>query len=110
MDNDTNSTDEKVKEWSEMSGIEMKAITLSIAQGYRDGGVEVTDGRIFRILCLGKPKCVLGYRGGKLTNFRVHNDSVDLMRLIADSYVQRSLIEEIEEEFPDMLDPMGEEE
>ena len=97
---------EKVKEWREMSEYELKVVTVIHANGFREGGVNVSDERMFSILELGKPKCVFGYVDGKLKYARIHKDSVDVMRVITNNYLHKSVPEEIEEKFPDMLDEM----
>tara|TARA_E500000318_G_scaffold112008_1_gene133319 strand:+ start:7676 stop:8011 length:336 start_codon:yes stop_codon:yes gene_type:complete len=109
MANIEDSANEKVKEWGELSAYELKVITVIHANRFRDGGVSVSDERMFRILKLGAPKCVFGYREGKLKYARIHKDSVDVMKVITNNYLQKSPLEEIEEEFPDMLDEMRKE-
>ncbi|MEM9363641.1 MAG: hypothetical protein AAGA43_13465 [Bacteroidota bacterium] len=109
MGNDTNDANEKVKEWTEMSPYELKVVTVIHANGFREGGVNVSDEHMFRILKLGKPKCVFGHIDGKLKYARIHEDSADIMKMLCNNYLEKSILEEIEEEFPDMLDPMGNE-
>ncbi len=99
-------TIETAKLWHEMDDYEKKVIIVVHAQGFRDGGVDVTDERMFRILNTGKPKCVFAFAGDELKYARVHKDSVKIMKLLCNQYLKKSILEEVGEEFPDMLDAM----
>ncbi|PIB39053.1 hypothetical protein [Maribacter sp. 4G9] len=103
-DSSANMAIETTKPWDEMDAYERKVITVVHAQGFRDGGVDVTEERMLRILTLGSPKCVFAYQGDELKYARVHKDSVKIMKLLCNQYLEKSFLEENEEEIKQMLD------
>jgi len=95
---------ETTKLWDELNDFERECIIVSHAQHFRKGGVNVTDGRMGKILDLGSPKCVFAYKGEEIQYYRVHKDSTDVMKVLFNNYLEKTVLEEIEEEFPDMLE------
>lgn len=97
---------EVTKLWDDLSDFERECIIVSHAQHFRKGGVRVTDERMKRILELGRPKCVFAYKGEEIQYYRVHKDSTDVMKVLFNNYLEKTVLEEIEEEFPDMLEDL----
>ena len=99
---------EVTKLWDELNDFERKCLIVSHANRLKSGGIKVTNERVGKLMELGTPKCVFAYKDGEIQYYRIHSDSIEVMKVLFNNYLQKSILEEVEEEFPDMLDPMGE--
>lgn len=103
----TNTDLETTKLWHELNDFEQGCMVFSHADKFRKGGINVSNDRVARLLELGTPKCVFAYKEGKIQYYRIHSDSIEVMKVLFNNYLQESVLGKIEREFPDMLDPDG---
>lgn len=100
---------EVTKLWHELTDFEKECMVVSHADNFRRGGAWVSNERMGRILELGTPKCVFAYKDGKIQYFRVHKDSIDVMKVLCNNYLDESILETDGDIVREMLDDANEE-
>lgn len=108
-DIEANNNLEVTKLWHELNDFERECLVVSHAQNFRRGGAWVSDERMGRLLELGTPKCVFAYKNGKIQYFRVHKDSIDVIKVLCNNYLDESIFETDDDSIRDMLDDANEE-
>lgn len=80
--------DEITKDWSELDFTEQKFVILCHKYVFKSKGLDVGFYGWKKMFHLGNPKIVLGIINDEINYSRIHEDSIDVMKVIINNYLQ----------------------